>query len=73
MDKNDGIPNGEIHTNLCFSAALSYFSEASIYGIILIYGMGKQSDYDSIYGVLDAHKSDSLTFDCGTGIIFITL
>ena len=73
MDKNEGIPNGEIHTKLCLSAAINYFSGASIYDIILTYGMGKQSDYDSIYGVLAAHKYDSLTFKCGIGIIVIVL
>lgn len=49
-------------------------SKASIYDIRLTHGMRTQSDYDAIHGVLNApHKSQSLKFKCGIGIIFTVL
>ena len=51
-----GVPNGEIPTKLCLSAAIRYFAGASIYDIILTHGMSKQSIYSSVYGVVNVAK-----------------
>ena len=47
-------PNGEIPTILRLSAAIRFFAGGSIYDIMLSHGIGKQSVYNSAYGVVDA-------------------
>ena len=47
-------PNGEIPTMLRLSAAIRFFAGSSIYDIMLTHGMGKQTVYKSVYGVVDA-------------------
>ena len=57
-------PNGEIPTKLCLSDALRFFAGASIYDIMLTHGTGKQSVYNSVYGVVDVvNKDSSLEFN----------
>ena len=41
-----GRPNGNIPSKLCLSAAICYFSGASVYDIILMHGMGRNTVYD---------------------------
>ena len=61
-------PNGEIPTKLRLSAAIRFFAGASIYDIMLTHGMGKQSVYDSIYGVVDVVNAEpSLSFNAKNG------
>lgn len=47
-------PNGDIPTMLRLSAAIRFFAGGSVYDIMLSHGMGKQSVYESIYGVVNA-------------------
>ena len=59
-----GDPNGEITTKLRLSAAIRFFSGASIYDIMLTHGMGKQTVYNSVYGVANAINScEDLSFN----------
>ena len=54
------------------SAAIQYFSGASLYDIMLTQGMGKQSIYESIYSVVNVvHKTNSLSFN--VSYVFIVL
>ena len=41
-------------TMLRLSAAIRFFAGSSIYDIMLTHGMGKQTVYKSVYGVVDA-------------------
>mmetsp|Transcript_8527 Transcript_8527/g.12462 ORF Transcript_8527/g.12462 Transcript_8527/m.12462 type:complete len:280 (+) Transcript_8527:160-999(+) len=47
-------PNGNISTLLRLSAAIRFFAGGSVYDIMLSHGMGKQSVYKSVYGVVNA-------------------
>lgn len=59
-----GDPNGEITTKLRLSAAIRFFAGASIYDIMLTHGMGKQTVYNSVYGVVNAVNScEELSFN----------
>jgi hypothetical protein len=49
-----GRPNGPIPTKLRLSAALRFFSGASVYDIQLTHGIGEASVYKSVYGVINA-------------------
>lgn len=61
-------PNGDIPTKLRLSAAIRFFAGASIYDIMLTHGMGKQSVYNSIYGVVDVVNAEpSLAFNANNG------
>ncbi|KAL9186564.1 hypothetical protein ACHAXT_005802 [Thalassiosira profunda] len=50
--------NNRISTKLRLSAAIRFFAGASIYDIILTHGIGKQSVYESVYGVVNAVNSE---------------
>ena len=57
-------PNGDIPTKLWLSAALRFFDGAAVYDIMLTHGMGRQTVYKSIYGVVDCvNKDKSPTFN----------
>ena len=61
-------PNGPIPTQLRLSAALRFFAGASIYDIMLTHGIGKQSVYDSVYGVVNVvNEEPSLGFNANNG------
>ena len=47
-------PNGDISTILRLSAAIRFFAGGSVYDIMLSHGLGKQSVYKSVYGVVNA-------------------
>lgn len=46
--------NGAVSTKLRLSVALRYFSGASVYDLMLSHGLGRQTIYNSIYGVANA-------------------
>ena len=59
-------PNRDIPTKLWLSAALRFFAGAAVYDIMLAHGMGRQTVYKSIYGVVDCvnkDKSPALNLD----------
>ena len=57
-------PNGEIPTKLRLSAAMRFFAGGSVYDIMLTHGIGRQSVYCSVYGVVDCvNKDKSLSFN----------
>jgi hypothetical protein len=49
-----GRPNGPIPTKLRLSAAMRFFSGASVYDIQLTHGIGEHSVYRSVYGTINA-------------------
>lgn len=57
-------PNGEIPTKLRFSAALRYFARGSVYDMMLTHGIGRQSVYKSVYGIVNVvNHEPSLAFN----------
>ena len=57
-------PNGDTPTKLWLSAALRFFVGAAVYDIMLTHGMGRQTMYTSIYGVVNCvNKDKSLVFN----------
>ncbi len=66
-----GCPNGDVPSKLRLSAAIRYFSGASVYDIMLTHGMGRQTVYDSVYGAVNAINntntlSFNVSFECST-------
>ena len=56
--KRGATPNGRIPTKLRLSAALRFFAGGSVYDIMLTHGMGKQSVYNSVYGIVNCVNHD---------------
>ncbi|KAL7541332.1 hypothetical protein ACHAWF_012614 [Thalassiosira exigua] len=62
--KRGSNPNGNISTKLRLSAALRFFAGADVYSIILTHGIGLQTVYDSVYGIVNAvNESSSFSFN----------
>ena len=63
-----GTPNGVVSNKLRLSAAIRFYCGASVYDLILTHGLGRQTIYNSIYGVANAiNKCPSLDFNAGGG------
>ncbi|KAL7533959.1 hypothetical protein ACHAXR_010297 [Thalassiosira sp. AJA248-18] len=57
-------PNGDIPTKLRLSAAIRFFAGAAVYDIMLTHGMGRQTVYQSVYGVVNVVNAEpSLSFN----------
>ena len=56
-------PSGKIPTKLHFSAALRFFAVGSVYDTMLTHGIGRQSVYKSVYGIVNVvnHKPSLAT------------
>jgi hypothetical protein len=60
-------PNGEIPTKLRLSAALRFFAGSSIYDIMVTHGIGKQTVYNSVYGVVNVvNEEPTLGFNANS-------
>lgn len=58
------VANGEIPTKLRLSAAIRFFAGSAVYGIMVTHGMGKQTVYNSVYGVVNVVNAEpSLDFN----------
>jgi hypothetical protein len=58
--------NGEVSTKLRLSAAIRYYCGASVYDLMLTHGLGRQTIYNSIYGVANAvNKYPNMDFNAG--------
>ena len=55
------IPNGEITTTVRLAIALRFFAGGSVYDIAPLYGVGKDSAFQSVWYVVEAvHRTNSL-------------
>jgi hypothetical protein len=58
--------NGEVSIKLRLSAAIRYYCGASVYDLMLTHGLGRQTIYNSIYGVANAvNKCPNMDFNSG--------
>ncbi|KAL7503558.1 hypothetical protein ACHAXN_001340 [Cyclotella atomus] len=58
--------NGEVSTRPRLSAAICYYCGASVYDLMLTHGLGRQTIYNSIYGVANAmNKCPNMDFNAG--------
>jgi hypothetical protein len=65
VERSRGVTqNGEVSTKLRLSAAIRYFCGAAVYDLMLTHGLGRQTIYNSIYGVANAvNKCPGMDFN----------
>ena len=66
------VQTENVPAKLHLSAGICYFSGASVYDIILMHGMGRQTVYDSVYGVVNAiNNTNTLSFNVSFEFTFL--